>query len=60
MADKKKELTQEQKIILQRRGLIPERYTVLLDYPETMMVRNVITNETRVIYKRDPWGRISH
>ena len=58
MAEKKKELTPEQAAVLRRRGLLPEKFVVILDYPETLLVRDTVTKEAQVIYKKDPWGSI--
>ena len=58
MAEKKKDLTQEQRLLLKSRGLIPEHYIVLQDYPYSLLVRNTVTQEARIINKKDPWGQI--
>lgn len=51
MAAKKTELTQEQRILLSRKGFYPDMYEVLQDYPHSMLVRNIATKEPAVIYK---------
>ena len=51
MADKKKELTREQKILLVSRGFLPDMYEVLQDYPRSMLIRNKETKEAAVIFK---------
>lgn len=58
MAEKKKELTPEQAAVLKSRGLIPEHYIVLQDYPNSILVRNTVTREPRIINKKDPLDRI--
>lgn len=52
MADKKREMTREQKIILASRGYSPALYEVLYDYPYTMIVRNIQTKEPALIRKK--------
>ena len=52
MAEGKKEMTREQKIILASRGYQPALYEVLYDYPYTMIVRNIQTKEPALIRKK--------
>ena len=51
MADKKKELSREQKILLASKGLFPELYEVLYDLPHTMIIRTKDTKEPKVVFK---------
>ena len=51
MANEKKELTREQRILLTSKGFFPDLYEVLQDYPHSMLVRNTQTQEPDVIYK---------
>lgn len=52
MADKDKELTREQKILLAGKGYQPALYEVLQDYPGTMLIRNKQTKEPAIIFKK--------
>lgn len=51
MADKQKEMTREQKIILASRGYLPSLHEILYDLPHTMIIRNIETKEPAVIFK---------
>ena len=44
-------MTQEQKILLAGKGLLPARYEVLQDYPHSMLIREKDTKEPMVIFK---------
>lgn len=59
MADKK-EMTREQRDVLKSRGLRPESWIVLIDCPGSLLIRNITTQEARLLYKQNPWGRIKH
>lgn len=59
MADKK-EMTREQRNVLKSKGLRPESWIVLIDCPGSLLIRNIVTQEARLLYKQDPWGRIKH
>lgn len=52
MADKDKELTMEQKVLLALKGYQPALYEVLQDYPGTMLIRNKQTKEPAIIFKK--------
>ena len=49
---KKKEMTQEQKMLLGEKGLIPSMWEVRQDLPKSMIIRNKITGEFRLIDKK--------
>ena len=51
MADKQKEMTREQKILLALNGYQPALYEVLYDLWHTMIIRNIETKEPAVIFK---------
>ncbi len=51
MANKQKDLTREQKILLALKGYQPALYEVLYDLRHTMIIRNIETKEPAVIFK---------
>ena len=51
MAEKNKELTREQAILLASKGLFPALYEVMFDYPHTMIIRTKDTKEPMVVFK---------
>lgn len=60
MAKDKKELTPEQRNVLKSRGLRPESWIVLTDCPGSLLIRNIVTQEARLLYKQNPWARVRH
>ncbi len=51
MAEKNKELTREQAVLLASKGLFPALYEVMYDFPHTMIIRTKDTKEPMVVYK---------
>lgn len=51
MAEKDKEMTREQKILLASKGIFPVLYEVLYDLPHTMIIRTKDTKEPMVVFK---------
>ena len=60
MAKEKKEMTPEQRNVLKSRGLRPESWIVLIDCPGSLLIRNIVTQEPRLLYKQNPWARVRH
>lgn len=50
-AEKKPEMTRQQQILLASKGYIPGLYEILQDYPHSMLIRNIQTQEPAVIFK---------
>lgn len=48
---KGKEFSQEQKQLLQRKGLKPQFWTLVRELPNSMIIRQVFTGEFKVIEK---------
>lgn len=51
MAEKKTEMTREQKILLALNGYQPALYEVLYDLPRTMIIRSIDKKRAAVIFK---------
>lgn len=49
---KSKVMTTEQKLLLGEKGLIPHMWEVRQDLPSSLIIRNKITGEFRLIDKR--------
>ena len=48
---KKKDLKPEQARIIRRKGLDPRFYDVVMDLPNSMIIRHVVTKEAKVLEK---------
>lgn len=49
---KKKAMTPEQKTLLGKKGLNPGMWVVEQDLPSSMIIRNIVTGEFRLIDKK--------